>query len=490
MKPTDTNPANFTPTSPNLPESTTQKPSWTIIALIGDHVNGLGDNIIALDMLLALKRVYGCHLVVFAREVLQELLSGLDFVDELHLLEGDLTNPINKSRIDACHARYLITGSCKKWQLRFLLSTNVKTIITRMKLATLLSPRIRSVGIFERSITHRECGLLFARAVDRRCFDRVIDSVDYRACMVIDPARSSAAQQKGTQNEQEQRQRQRHIRGFLRESLGRLGRSDLLGDELLSQQLESKIAYTRAHRRLVESGRSRKMRRLTLANAVLESSVLESRAKDSMAGESSLDSAPSALSVGGTSTPLYLVMVNPFSVTTTHSMPLRLWLTLIDRISTLPNCVPVICTYDKVHEPFMAALHAYESGLDSRDVYPAAPESTGLDSSTLDSRESKSARQSLHDRCIIYHNTSSLLTLATLVAHMSVVVTPFTGLLYLAANLYTPTIEICAKDTILRWRAQDKRHCFLPSPTATLTDKEALQVIDDTISTLRAMLKL
>ena len=82
----------------------TNKP--TIIFLHADNVNGLGDNVIALDSLLALKRIYQARLVVFARETLQELLEGLDFVDEFSLLEGELTTAVNREKINAYNATY------------------------------------------------------------------------------------------------------------------------------------------------------------------------------------------------------------------------------------------------------------------------------------------------------------------------------------------------------------------------------------------------
>ena len=442
-----------------LKSSTQSSHKPTIICLIGDNVNGLGDNTIALDMLLAIKRIYDCYLVVFARNVLQELLSELDIVDEFCLLEGELTNPINKTHINAYHAHYLITGSCKKWQLRFLRSTNVRTIITRMKLATLLSPRIRSVAIFNRHITHREAGLLYARAVDSRHFDRMIDSVDYCDCMVANDSTAS-------------RQRQSRVRAALRESLVWIGREDIVPDFAWDKQLESKIAFTRAHRSLVESNRPRTLRKLTLANIMRESKP-----------ESSVDPRlnPSALSVSSSSMPLYLILVNPFSVLARYSLPPHLWLRLIDRISTLPYCVPVVCTYDKVHSQFMEAICAYDSA--SENSLPESSQATNNPQNT-------SMHHRLQERCIIYRNTSSLLDLAALIGQMSVIISPSTGALHLAANLYTPTIALFPRDDDIRWRTQDKRFCFLPNPTTTLSDEEGAQVIENIITMLESMLKL
>lgn len=434
----------------------------TIICLIGDHVNGLGDNAIAIDMLLAIKRIYTCHLVVLARNVLQELLSELDIIDDFCLLEGELTNPINRAHINAYHAHYLITGSCKKWQLHFLRSTNVRTIITRMKFATLLSPRIRSVAIFNRHITHREIGLLYARAVDSGYFDRMIDSVDYRDCMVVNDSMASW-------------QRRFRVRAALCESLARLGREDIVLDLAWDRQLESKIAFTRTHRWLVESNRPRTLRKLTLANIMRESK--ESKPESSV--DSSLN--PIALSVSGSSTPLYLILVNPFSVLARYSLPLHLWLRLIDRISVLPYCVPVVCTYEKVHSQFMEAICAYDSASEN-----SLPES----SQTTNSAQNTSIHHRLQERCIIYHNTSSLLDLAAVIGQMSVVISPSTGALHLAANLYTPTIALFPRDEDIRWRAQDKRFCFIPSPTAMLSDEEGMHVIEDIIAMLESMLKL
>lgn len=143
-KPTASQPTTTSSNNHNLPcQPATQ--GDTIVVIHADSVNGLGDNVIILDALLAMKRIYRASLVVFARDVLQKLLKGLDFVDEFCLLEGSLTTAINRERINAYQPRYLLSLSCKAWQLRFFASTNARTIITRAKLANILRPRFSPV---------------------------------------------------------------------------------------------------------------------------------------------------------------------------------------------------------------------------------------------------------------------------------------------------------------------------------------------------------
>lgn len=381
----------------------TNKP--TIIFLHADNVNGLGDNVIALDSLLALKRIYQARLVIFARDTLQELLEGLDFVDEFCLLEGELATAINREKINAYNATYLLSLSCKTKALRFFASTNAATIITRAKLANILRKRFRPVLLLNPSITHRQTLLLLARAIDKTRFDKHIGSIDF-----LDSRVKSSDKQK------------QEIARFLAAELTRFCRSDFNGNATL----ESKIAFTKAHR----------------ANAP------------------GSPPNPLALSLSSSQTPLYLICINPFTIAATHTLHLESYLTLIDKVAALPNCIPCICTYGKTHALLQEALQDYNA----------------THSCTL------------QDRCIIYHNQGDLHNLAAFLEMMSCIITGSTGALHLAENLFTPSIALVSHTDTKRWGSQDKRYVIIQEPLSSISKELESSVIDSSIAKLQELL--
>ncbi len=377
----------------------------TIIFLHADNVNGLGDNVIALDSLLALKRIYQARLVVFARDTLQELLEGLDFVDEFCLLEGELTTAINREKINAYNAAYLLSLSCKTKALRFFASTNAATIITRAKLANILRKRFRPVLLLNPSITHRQTLLLLARAIDKARFDKHIGSIDF-----LDSRVKSSDKQK------------QEIVRFLAAELTRFCRSDFNANATL----ESKIAFTKAHRAHTPSSPPN----------------------------------PLALSLSSSQTPLYLICINPFTIAATHTLHLESYLTLIDKVAALPNCIPCICTYGKTHALLQEALQDYNA----------------THSCTL------------QDRCIIYHNQGDLHNLAAFLEMMSCIITGSTGALHLAENLFTPSIALVSHTDTKRWGSQDKRYVIIQEPLSSISKERESSVIDSSIAKLQELL--
>lgn len=402
-KPTASQPTTTSSNNHNLPcQPATQ--GDTIVVIHADSVNGLGDNVIILDALLAMKRIYRASLVVFARDVLQELLKGLDFVDEFCLLEGNLTAAINRERINAYQPRYLLSLSCKAWQLRFFASTNARTIITRAKLANILRPRFSPVMLLDSSSTHREMFLLLARKIDKARFDSKIDSIDFADSRVKASDKDS-------------------VIAFLAQSLKRFSRDDFNHNA----NLQAKIAFTKAHRAHTPSSQ-------TLS--------------------------PLALSLSSSQTPLFLVCVNPFSIMASHTLHLESYLTLIDKIAALPNCIPCICTYGKTHALLEKALQDYNS----------------THSCTL------------QDRCIIYHNQGDLHNLAAFLESMSCIITPSTGALHLAENLFTPSIALVSLKDTKRWGSQDKRYCIIKEPLAHITKSQESAIIESTFAMLQSLL--
>ena len=382
----------------------TNKP--TIIFLHADNVNGLGDNVIALDSLLALKRIYQARLVVFARDTLQELLEGLDFVDEFCLLEGELATAINREKINAYNATYLLSLSCKTKALRFFASTNAATIITRAKLANILRKRFRPVLLLNPSITHRQTLLLLARAIDKARFDKHIDSIDF-----LDSRVKSSDKQK------------QEIARFLATELTRFCRSDFNGNA----NLQAKIAFTKAHRAHTPSSQAL---------------------------------SPLALSLSSSQTPLYLICINPFTIAATHTLHLESYLTLIDKVAALPNCIPCICTYGTTHALLQEALQDYNA----------------------------THACTLQDRCIIYHNQGDLHNLAAFLETMSCIITGSTGALHLAENLFTPSIALVSRTDTKRWGSQDKRYILIQEPLSSISKELESSVVDLAVAKLQELL--
>lgn len=143
-----------------------------------------------------------------------------------------------------------------------------------------------------------------------------------------------------------------------------------------------------------------------------------------------------------------------------HTLHLESYLTLIDKIAALPNCIPCICTYGKTHALLEKALQDYSS----------------THSCTL------------QDRCIIYHNQGDLHNLAAFLESMSCIITPSTGALHLAENLFTPSIALVSLKDTKRWGSQDKRYCIIKEPLAHITKSQESAIIESTFAMLQSLL--
>ncbi len=388
--------------------------------------DGLGDNIITLDALFAAKRIYNAHIVVFARKMLQELLIGLDFVDEFVMIEGSLIdNPSNQEAINTYACDYLITDSSKKRHLQFFAKTNAKHILTATKLTNLFHPRFKTVPIYwhlpYRKLRHQETHLLFVRLVDSALFDKNIAKLDFTQTELAIPQKSRD-----------------HLVRFL-------------ADELALRDVNGFSGF--ANRTLRD--------RFTQSVRKPPKIIFGTRdAIDTPNAHDALNALPLV-----SNQKLFLIFVNPFSIAATTSLHLQGFFRLIEKIAVLPYCIPVVATYPRVHSSFMEILESYADSGECKD--PAA-----------------------FRRCIIYHNNKSIHNLAALLEQMSFVISPSTGTLHLASNLLIPTIGIVSKRDTKRWGTPDGRYVVLQNPLDSLTNTEEKQAIESSIIMLKNVLQL
>lgn len=332
--------------------------------------NALGECVIGLESLYALKHIYSCKLIVFAQPTLQNLLRECDFVD--------VVEPCTKQAIDAYACDYALLTNSKTTHIRFALSTNAKRIVCATKFASLFSWRCKSVAIYMwkkyRNYDEREILLAFARAINPKLYDEKFPLLDLT---------------------------------------------------------QSKLPYGKKHAQVVQDHLAKEF-----AHKGLESSK-----------------------------PYYLIMINPFNNACPYSLTKQGFITLIDKIAQIPECIPLVVTFEKVHKDFMQEL---ESSLDSTPP-PPQPQNT-------------------QSKLIVFCNDNDLLQLSAWIDRASCVISPSTGTLHLACNQRVPTIALYPEYDTRRWATHNKRYVFLHTPRSSITTQEEQEAIAQTIAMLRAMI--
>lgn len=136
--------------------------------------NALGESVIGLESFYAIKQIYDCELIIFAKSTLQNLLRHCEFVDEVR--------ECTKEAIDSARCDYAILSNAKTMFINFALSTNAKKIICATKFRSLISPRCRTVPIYMGKryyhYDEREILLAYARAINPKRYDARIGGID------------------------------------------------------------------------------------------------------------------------------------------------------------------------------------------------------------------------------------------------------------------------------------------------------------------------
>lgn len=438
---------------------TTHKNPLKIIFLASDRSKGLGDNIISLDILFAIKSMFECHLVVIANAMLKSLLEGFGFYDELFLLEEKLDDVKNIKLINSYHCDFLISGGCKRYQLKILESTNARHIITHAKLYSLLKPRFKtSPTLLYRTLSHKDSLLLFLRCIDKRRFDSMIGALDFtqaklaisemhrariaeflRKELVEKGVLDSGAQIASTSNLGFFSQKARDFR-------------DLVVCLMRSRTNETSYSMPQFFARFAKPSTNQNIKnnQVSKPGAHLDSANLP----NTMPADATTPATKPAQSQ-----PKFLVLINPFCLTADKNLTPNGWLKLMDKISQKGCFIPVVATYDKVHDEFIKSLESYDAN-------------------------SENPRTPLKNRIIIYQNDSSFHYLGALIEQMSCVISPSTGTLHLGSNLYIPTIALVSEVDTRRWGTPDARYVVLDTPAESISQSEEDAAINRAIELL------
>ncbi|WP_034583980.1 glycosyltransferase family 9 protein [Helicobacter pametensis] len=144
------------------------------------YFHGLGDNVLTLESLYALKAIYHCELFVFGNALFKNLLAYYEFVDEVYDIQNDIQSHLDL--INDCKLDYVILPKCTKAYLTPLLQSNVPIIITPTKIQALFSKKCKTPSIFSflkyRNASMREKPLFLVRLINPKLFDSCILQID------------------------------------------------------------------------------------------------------------------------------------------------------------------------------------------------------------------------------------------------------------------------------------------------------------------------
>ena len=104
------------------------------------HTYQIGDSIVAFHALYALKKLYGCRVVVFGNAIMGNLLLHCDFVDEcvdIGWLDERALEVINRYECEA-----IILTNPRTRFISILQQSNAKRIITGIKFSSLFASRV------------------------------------------------------------------------------------------------------------------------------------------------------------------------------------------------------------------------------------------------------------------------------------------------------------------------------------------------------------
>ncbi|RDU60079.1 glycosyltransferase family 9 protein [Helicobacter sp. MIT 14-3879] len=153
--------------------------------------------------------------------------------------------------------------------------------------------------------------------------------------------------------------------------------------------------------------------------------------------------------------PINLIFINPFNHACPYNLHLDSWIEIANQVSKIPLCIPIIATYPQIHKDFISSV------------------------------------ESQHDlsKFIIFQNNENLLNLTSFISQVSCVISPSTGTIHLASNQRIPTIGIYPKYDTRRWATYSKKYIFLDKPLSTINKEQENQVIEQTLSLLKQMLR-
>ena len=284
-----------------------------VVGFVHLYGYGLGDNVIAMEAIYALKQIHpNAKVVLFGvGGAMERLVSQVDFVDEYHSLEGYLPEEslpkINKYTYD-----YIIITKFYSHIFPLLPRLNARKIIIACKGANVLLPllpRYRHIRLVPmRNLLLQKVGirahcLKMVRAIDKKIYDECIKDIDFDKARV-----------KTTQENKE------FVDEFLRHSIG----SSISTSESLALILVNPFSIMCGHT-LSLDGYFRLMRAITTLNPKWGGGSYKSQKTNT------LEMTKSSQNHTNTN--------HKDTATITHT-----------------KLLPIVITYPKVHSEFMAQL--------------------------------------------------------------------------------------------------------------------------------------
>lgn len=387
------------------------------------HHYGLGDNLTTLKSLYLAKKAYNYRLTIFGNANFKQILSYCGFLDSADLVV-DISHLCEESLpIVASHkCDYFILTNPKSHYIRLLSSLDTP-IITPLKFPSFFSLKAKCPPLhffpiyYKLRADNALCALI--RLIDKKAFDSfVLDSIHTSSKIRTKSLAGGGRHYK---------QKSSYI-----SSLDFACKMEQL-DTVIKNELKLKVPNDK------------------IAQSFL-SKCVESYAKGL---ETSIDS-----KCGTACKPPqpFIICINPFSNAATHTLPLEMFLELISRVLTLPNCCVLVITFPSVHSEFVAQVRSHHK---------------------LSSAKSK---------LFIYQNDNSLQNLIALLGFQSLLVSPSTGTIHLASNLGIKTIGLYSRKDTTRWATQDNLYTIIPKEKSLLTQKHCDKIIDQTIRQIQSLI--
>ncbi|MBZ7934394.1 glycosyltransferase family 9 protein [Campylobacter sp. RM3125] len=145
-----------------------------------------------LDMLYAIKTIFKAKVIVFGAKNTQKLLENFDFIDKVEIIDFAARggNQQVLKQINSFYCDYLIAFHAKSFLVKFLLQTNVKRIIIRLKWLSFLSPRCITINIsfikrFFKDRSERAKFLYYARKINPKLYDEKIKNLCFNTRIKI-----------------------------------------------------------------------------------------------------------------------------------------------------------------------------------------------------------------------------------------------------------------------------------------------------------------
>lgn len=152
-----------------------------------------------------------------------------------------------------------------------------------------------------------------------------------------------------------------------------------------------------------------------------------------------------------------LILINPFSNTANHTLPLESYLEIIWIVGNMQNCIPIVATYPAIHDSFVSALKVWQS-----------------------------QTQRKISNMLIFQNDNNILNLAALIEQVHCVISPSTGTIHLASNLCISTIGLFSKLDTIKWSTRSNQYVVLPKPKNEMSTNDINEAITKTIQLLKA----